>query len=47
MNNNYRNITKIRESKIIRTMPEYGHYQYLRNHKSYKKCLMNKIFIII
>ena len=35
------------ESNRIRTVPEYGHSRYLRNHKSYKKNLMNKIFIII
>ena len=37
----------IGESKRIRTVTEYGHSLYLRNHKSYKKCLMNKIFINI
>ena len=25
------------ESNRIRTVPEYGHYRYLKNHKSYKK----------
>ena len=35
------------ESNRIRTVPEYGHSRYLRNHKSYKKNLMNNIFIII
>ena len=25
------------ESNRIRTVPEYGHSRYLRNHKSYKK----------
>ena len=32
---------------IIWTVPRYGHSRYLRNHKSYKKCLINKIFINI
>ena len=27
----------IGESNRIRTVPEYGHSRYLRNHKSYKK----------
>ena len=30
-------IKYIRESIRIRTVPEYGHSRYLRNHKSYKK----------
>ena len=34
-------------SNRIRTVPEYGNSRYLRNHKSYKKILMNTIFIII
>ena len=38
---------KVGESNRIRTVPEYGHSRYFRNHKSYKKMLMNKIFIII
>ena len=37
----------IGESNRIRTVPEYGHSLYLRNHKFYKKCVINKIFIII
>ena len=35
------------ESNTIRTVPEYGHSRYHRNHKSYKKILKNEIFIII
>ena len=27
---------RLGESNRIRTVPEYGHYRYLRNHKSYK-----------
>ena len=38
-------IIELGESNRIRTVPEYGHTRYLRNHKSYKKCLMNKIYI--
>ena len=40
-------MTKIdlEESSRIRTMSEYGHSRYLRNHKAYKKCLINKLFI--
>ena len=38
---------EVGESKRIRTVPEYGHYRYLINHKSYKKIVINKIFIII
>ena len=34
------------ESNRIWTVPEYGHSRYLRNHKSYKKKLINKIFLI-
>ena len=30
-------ILYIGESNRIRTVPEYGHYRYLRNHKPYKK----------
>ena len=29
--------SNIGESNRIRTVPEYGHSRYLRNHKSYKK----------
>ena len=31
------NSIMVGESNRIRTVPEYGHSQYLRNHKSYKK----------
>ena len=27
-------------------LTEYEHSRYLRNHNSYKKCLMNKIFVL-
>ena len=30
------------ESNRIRTVPEYGHSRYLRNHKSYKKMCNEK-----
>ena len=30
-------IIMVGESNRIRTVPEYGHSRYLRNHKSYKK----------
>ena len=30
------NLVYIGESNRIRTVPEYGHSRYLRNHKSYK-----------
>ena len=30
-------ILYIGESNRIRTVPEYGHSRYFRNHKSYKK----------
>ena len=30
-------INQYGESNRIRTVPEYGHSRYLRNHKSYKK----------
>ena len=36
----------IGESNRIWSVPEYEHYRYLRNNKSYKKCLMNNIFIL-
>ena len=29
--------TYVGESNRIRTVPEYGHSRYLRNHKSYQK----------
>ena len=37
----------VEESNGIRTVPEYGHSRYLRNHNSYKNYVMNKNFIII
>ena len=40
-------LTDIGESNRLRTVPEYEHFRYLRNHISYKKSLMNKIIIII
>ena len=40
-------IMLIGESNLIRTVPEYGHYRYLRNHKFYKQMFTEyEIFII-
>ena len=32
---------------VLGKVTEYVHSRYLRNHKSYKKYLINNIFIII
>ena len=37
----------IGEINRIRTVPEYEHSRYLRNHKSYKKMFNEYKFIII
>ena len=33
---------EVGESNRIRTVPEYGHSRYLRNHKSYTKMFNEK-----